>query len=214
MDPAQGTLFAIDNDPTARRALTASASSLGIKCELFSTAEEFLDYYDPALAGCVLVNLRLPGMDGLQLHEHLAALGSILPVILLSAAADVSLVVRAMKQGALAFLQIPYQEPELIDTIRKALDLNARVRESLAFQADVQRCLETLTPREHHLMELVIAGVPNKRIAYILELSPRTVDRVRASVFRKMRVKSAVELANIVVKSQISVMQPVNLQFQ
>jgi FixJ family two-component response regulator len=196
-DSSQETLFAVDDDPKARKALAALTSSLGIRCELFSSAEEFLDYYNPSLAGCVLADVRLKGINGLELQDHLAALGSVLPVILIGAYADVSLAVRGMQNVAMAIIEKPYQDDELTDAIRTAFDLNASARESLTVQVDVQRCLEALTQRERRLMELVVTGVPNKRIANILGISQRTVDRVRAMVFEKMHVESAVELAQV-----------------
>jgi two-component system, LuxR family, response regulator FixJ len=198
MDFADSALFVVDDDATARRAVEALASSLNIPCRSFSSAEEFLDYHRPSLAGCLLLDVGLPGMSGLELQERLSAVGSTLPVILISGRADVASAVRGMRRGALTMLEKPYQADELADAIREAMQCHARVRESHAIHAEVQRCLATLTPREHALMEMVITGMPNKRIARILGTSSRTVDRLRARVYEKMCVESAIELAQAV----------------
>ena len=136
MKTSHGTLFVIDDDPKSRKAVAALASSMKIRCETFASAEGFLDRYDPSLTGCALVDFRLGGMDGLQLQERLQAMGSALSVILISAYADVSLAVRAMKNGAVAFIEKPYKNDELADAIRKALDRCTHARQSLAEQAE------------------------------------------------------------------------------
>ena len=122
MKTSQVTLFVVDDDSKSRKAVAALASSLKIRCETFASAEGFLDRYDPSLTGCALVDFRLGGMDGLQLQERLQAMGSTLPVVLISAYADVSLAVRALKGGAVAFIEKPYKDDELADAIRKALE--------------------------------------------------------------------------------------------
>jgi FixJ family two-component response regulator len=201
MDPAQGTIFVVDCDPKAQAAYGALSASMVIRCELFSSAREFLDYYHPGLAGCVLIDMRLDGnAAGLQLQEQLASMGSMLPVILITADADVPSIVRGMKNGAMAIFQKPCPDNELAEAIRAGLKLNACSRESFMSRENVRRCLDALTPRELDIMDLILAGVPNKRISHLMDISPRTVDRVRAGLFRKMQVKSAVELANNVAK--------------
>jgi FixJ family two-component response regulator len=121
MKTYQVTLFVVDDDSKSRKAAAALASSLKIRCETFASAEGFLDRYDPSLTGCALVDFRLGGMNGLQLQERLQALGSTLPVVLISAYADVSLAIRALKGGAVAFIEKPYKADELADAIRKAM---------------------------------------------------------------------------------------------
>ena len=134
MKTSHGILFVIDDDPKSRKAVAALASSMKIKCETFVSAEGFLDRYDPSLTGCALVDYRLGGMDGLQLQERLQAMGSALSVILVSAYADVSVAVRAMKSGAVAFVEKPYKNDELADAICKALDRSTHTQQSLAAQ--------------------------------------------------------------------------------
>jgi FixJ family two-component response regulator len=129
-------LFVIDDDCRSRKAVAALASSMKIGCVTFASAEGFLDYYRPSLTGCVLVDYRLGGMDGLQLQEHLHTMGSSLPLILISAYGDASLAVRALKSGAVAFIEKPYRNDELADAVRKALDCCTYSQQPMAEQAE------------------------------------------------------------------------------
>jgi signal transduction histidine kinase len=139
MKTSQDTLFVIDDDPKSCRAVAALASSLKIKCETFASAEEFLDRYDPSLTGCALIDFRLRGMDGLRLQELLRAMGSLLSVVVVSGNADVSMTVRAMKNGALAVIEKPYRSDDLVDTVLEALDQSTRLQQSFAGQTDDPR---------------------------------------------------------------------------
>jgi signal transduction histidine kinase len=135
----QGTLFVIDDDRNSRKAVAALASSLKIKCETFASAEEFLEHYDSLMLGCALVDVHLPGIDGLQLLERLRAADSLLSVVVVSAYADVSMAVRAMKRGAVSVLEKPYRADDLIATVLEALDLSARLEQPLAQHSDSGR---------------------------------------------------------------------------
>jgi FixJ family two-component response regulator len=198
MNTDNKTLFVVDDDPDACRSAAALASSMGIDCQAFSSAESFLESHDPSRPGCVLIDLRLGGMSGFDLQEQLAARGSTLPVIVISAYADVPATVRLMRKGALTVLEKPYQADELAEAIRLAFEVDDRGRETRARHRQAQRCIGKLSPRERDAMELIVAGKPNRWIARHLGVSPRTVDRLRAAVFRKMEVETAVELARIV----------------
>jgi FixJ family two-component response regulator len=195
VDPLKGTLFVVDDDPKARKAVAILARSLRIQCETFTSGEAFLDYYQPSLEGCLLIDLRLEGMSGLQLQERLMALGSLLPVILISAYATVPLTVQGIRNGALTLLEKPYLDDELTDAILDALARNIVLRESHTSQQDTKRQLETFAPLDQEIVKLVIDGMPNKRIAKILKVSQRTIERRRAMVLEKMGVESAIELA-------------------
>ncbi len=204
MNESVATLFVVDDEPDARRGVAALASSMGIRCETFASGEELLDRFNPAAAGCLLVDLRLTGMSGLELIERLAVKGSTLPVILISAFADVRTTVRAMKNGALTVIEKPYQADELADAIRAAVESNRQSREERARRAEVRRRISTLTPRERQTMEMIMAGKPNKAIARELNLSQRTVDRTRAVLLEKMGVESAVGLARVVTDARVA----------
>ncbi len=129
MNTSQGTLFVVDDDPKSRKAMVALASSMKIRSETFASAEEFLDRYDPSLRGCALVDYRLGGMDGLQLLDRLRAMGGLLPVVLISAYGAAPLAARAMKRGAVAFVEKPYQNDDLVDAIRMAMERSASARQ-------------------------------------------------------------------------------------
>ncbi len=195
---SQETLFVVDDEPDARRGVAALASSMGLRCETFESGENLLAHFSPTAAGCVLIDLRLNGMSGLELQQQLAARGSTLPMILISAYADVRTTVRAMKSGAFAVIEKPYQADELADAIQAAIEADRRGREIQAKRADVRRRIAGLSARERRTMELIMAGKPNKAIARELDLSQRTVDRVRAVVLEKMGVDSAVQLTRVV----------------
>jgi two-component system, LuxR family, response regulator FixJ len=141
MMASKGTLFVIDDDPKSRKAVAALASSMQIECDTFASAEGFLEHYDPSLTGCALVDFRLGGMDGLHLQERLQAMDSALSVILISACADASLARRAMKNGAVAFIEKPYKNDDLADAIRNALDRCTRARQPLTAEAKERQYL-------------------------------------------------------------------------
>jgi two-component system, LuxR family, response regulator FixJ len=136
VNASQGTLFVVDDDPKSRKAVTALARSMKIRCEPFASAEEFLERYEPSLTGCALIDFRLGGMDGLELQGRLQAMGSGLSVIVISAYADMRLAVRALKSGAVAFIEKPYQNDDLADAICKGLDRSPRMQQSLGEQGD------------------------------------------------------------------------------
>jgi FixJ family two-component response regulator len=136
MNTSEDILFIVDDDPMARKAVAAWASSMKIRCETFASAEGFLDRYDPSLSGCALVDFRLGGMDGLELQDRLHTLGSMLAVVLISAYADVSLAGRALKGGAVAFVEKPYKDDELADAVRKALERSADLRQASAMHVE------------------------------------------------------------------------------
>jgi FixJ family two-component response regulator len=151
MKTSQVTLFVVDDDPRSRKAVAALASSLNLRCETFASAEGFLARYDPSLTGCVLVDFCLGGMDGLQLQERLQATGSALSVVLISAYADQSLAGRALKGGAVAFIEKPYKADELADAIRKGLERSTHASHSPAEQTEEQQRLAAQElPARHH----------------------------------------------------------------
>jgi FixJ family two-component response regulator/two-component sensor histidine kinase len=209
MEGCDSTLFIVEDDPRSRRALGALASSLQIKYEVFASAEEFLERYESSLWGCALIDYRLGGMDGLRLQEELQAMNSMLSVVLISAHADVSMAVRAMKNGALTLIEKPYQHNELSDAVHKAMTRSEQVRRLREGLAEQRQRLESLTAQERQMVDLVLAGVPQKRATRLLKISLRTVNRLRAAVYRKMGVGSCVELARIVAALEGSVLNDV-----
>ena len=204
MSADKTTLFVVDDDPDACRSAAALASSMGLACETYSSAESFLESFQSSRPGCVLIDLRLNGMSGFDLQEELVARGSELPVIVISAYADVPATVRLMRNGALTVLEKPYRADELAEAIRVAIEMDCQQRAARAERRRLQERIDALPPRERQTMDLIVAGKPNKAIARQLDVSHRTVDRLRAAVLRKMGIDTAVELARIVGELQAS----------
>lgn len=204
MDTQNATVYVVDDDSSTRRSMAALAASCGIGCRTFASAEDFLahcrtcDCRDRSPAGCLVIDVRLQDMDGIELQEELLSKGCLMPVIMVSGYADVPTAVRAMRNGALTVLEKPLESMELLSSIRRAIDADRASAHLLARQSETLRRLDSLDARELHVLELIIAGVPNKCISSQMAISQRTVDRLRAAVFEKMGVDSAVELTRLI----------------
>src|ERR1700761_4911500 len=205
MDEASknATVYVVDDDDGMRRALSLLLNTMGYKTAAFATPAEFLEKFKSDSAGCLLLDIRMPGMSGLELQQHLNRMGSMLPVIFITGHGDVPMAVQAMKEGAFEFVQKPFRDQDLLDRINHALKQDQENRNSLALRADVAQRLASLTPRERQVMELVVDGAANKVIAIDLALSERTVEIHRAKVMEKMGARSVAHL----VKLQMSLSQ-------
>lgn len=190
-----GKVFIVDDDEAIRDALTWLLQSRGVQAQAFASAEEFLVQWHPSMAGCLLLDIRMSGMSGLDLFERLREVQSRLPVIFLTGHGDVPMAVGALKRGARDFVEKPFNDNELVDRVIEALEWDCARRTEDADSAVVTTNLETLTSRERQVMDLVLAGKLNKVIADELGITMRTVEVHRAHVFEKMGVKTAVELA-------------------
>lgn len=187
----------VDDDEAIRDALGWLFQSRQLTTRPYASAEEFLNAYQPDLAGCLVVDMRMPGMSGMDLFEALLARGCTLPTLFLTGHGDVPMAVGALKKGAWDFLEKPFNDNELVNRVIAALEHDATRRANAAGGSDVQRRLQKLTTREHEVMQLILAGKLNKVIADALGISMRTVEVHRAKVFEKMGVKTAVELAGL-----------------
>jgi FixJ family two-component response regulator len=190
-------VYVIDDDDGMRRALSLLLSTVGYKTLVFATPSDFLAHFDPDIHGCLVLDIRMPGMSGLELQQHLNRTGSMLPVIFITGHGDVPMAVQAMKEGAFEFIQKPFRDQDLLDRINHALQQDAESRHNLARCADVVRRLETLTPRERQVMDMVVDGSANKVIAIDLNLSERTVEIHRAKVMEKMGARSVAHLVKL-----------------
>jgi FixJ family two-component response regulator len=202
MTTRKPTVFVVDDDPGVLDSLALLLRSVGLEAATYAAANEFLDDYDPERPGCLVLDVRMPGMSGLQLQEALQARGSTLPIIFLTAHGDVPMAVRAVKAGAEDFIQKPFRDQELIDKIQRALEENRRLRSELGQQDEILGRMAKLTPREKEVMDLVVAGKANKVIAQRLGLSQRTVEIHRARVMEKMGAGSVAELVRMVVETR------------
>lgn len=189
--------YLVDDDEAIRDALSWMLKSRGIPCTTFASAEAFLSAWHRDLAGCVVLDMRMSGMTGLDCFDRLRDMEASLPVIFLTGHGDVPLAVATLKKGAFDFFEKPLNDNELATRIQEAMALDARQREANASVDSLNARLASLTTRERQIMELVLAGKFNKVIADELNISMRTVEVHRANLFDKMQVKTAVELANL-----------------
>lgn len=190
-------VYVIDDDADVRALLVALLSSVSIPTRTFASGVEFLREVDRSFSGCVLLDVRMPEMSGLEVADHLRRRELGLPVVLMSAFADVPMVIRAMKAGAVDFVQKPFNSQDLLDRIQQAL-AQARQRPAGALAGSAAQCLESLTRRERQVLELIVVGKLNKEIAVDLGIGLRTVETYRAHVMRKMECRSLVELIQAV----------------
>jgi FixJ family two-component response regulator len=194
------TIFVVDDDSAVRDALKLLLRSVGQAVETYGSAQEFLDAYSEDRPGCLVLDIRMPGMSGLELQQKLNEKHSILPIIFITGHGDVPMAVEAMQAGAVDFIQKPFRDQDLIDRINQALEKDSSNRAALGERNDIRRRLETLTPREREVLDLVVHGKANKVIAGDLKLSQRTVEIHRARVMEKMQASSLAHLVRMVLE--------------
>ena len=203
--PSPGpTVFVVDDDGAIRKAVSRLLRSAGIAVAIFESPTEFLEQYDPNMPGCLVLDLAMPGFDGLQLQTALGEKGSILPIIFLSGHGDVSKSVQAMKCGAFDFLTKPVNAKNLLPVTRAAIERDAVARRERAELSEIRARVDTLTPRERELLEHVVAGKLNKQIACDLGITEATVKMHRARVLAKMKTQSVAELTRLTERCGIS----------
>ena len=194
MTNSNPNVFVVDDDPSVRRSLRRLIESVGLNVETYATAQEFLDKYQRGQSGCLVLDVRMPGLGGLELQERLAADNLRIPIIFITGHGDVPMTARAMKAGAVDFIQKPFNEQDLLDAISRALETDAKQRKIRAEQDHVMALVETLTPREREVMMLVVTGKLNKEIAAQLGITEKTIKVHRARVMEKMQANSLAEL--------------------
>ncbi len=194
---SEPTVFVVDDDSEVRDTLKWLVESVGLNIETFASAQDFLNAYDPNRPGCLVTDVRMPGMSGIELQEKLMAEEVTLPIIVVSGYADVPTAVRSMKGGAIDFVEKPFNEQMMLERIQLSILEDARLRQKRAQRERAQARLKSLTPREHQVMDLVILGRSNKQIARELDISPKTVEVHRSHVMAKMDAHSLAELVVI-----------------
>jgi two-component system, LuxR family, response regulator FixJ len=197
------TVFIVDDDQDMLDAMTVMAETIGLKAETFSSAQDFLNRYHPGRPGCLVLDIRMPGMNGLTLQRTLQERDIELPIIVMSGHADIPLVVHAMKAGAVDFFEKPFLEQELLDRIQQAFELDARMRERKLKRRDSAERLATLTPREREVLTRLIDGKAGKQIAAEMGISYKTMEKFRYRVMHKMKADSIAELVLLAVKLDI-----------
>jgi two-component system response regulator FixJ len=198
----------VDDDQGVRDSLAFLLQSAGFGVCTYDSADAFLAVAPGLVCGCVLTDVRMPGMDGLALQRHLAALGGSLAVVVMTGHADVPIAVGALKAGARDFLEKPFEDDRLFAVVREALAASQRAQEEQQASAGIAGRLATLTPREREVLDRLVAGLPNKTIAYDLGTSPRTVEVQRARVMEKMGARSMAELVRMVLALERSSGKP------
>jgi two-component system, LuxR family, response regulator FixJ len=201
MTPNSAVIHLIDDDEAVRRALAFLLGTAGLAVRVYESGQSFLDGLDTAQAGCIVSDVRMPGIDGLELQKRLKQRGVTMPVIIMTGHADVPLAVAAMKSGAVDFIEKPFPDAVLLTAIGNALEKQGRQAASSSEAGEVRTRLASLTPREKQVLDGLLAGHPNKTIAYDLGLSPRTVEVHRANVMTKMAASSLPELVRMVIRA-------------
>ncbi|MDH3221795.1 MAG: sigma-70 family RNA polymerase sigma factor [Gammaproteobacteria bacterium] len=202
---AEQVVYVVDDDPSARESLCWLLDTEGIATRAFDSAESFLGAWSSDWSGCIMVDIRMPGKSGLQLQEELNGLQNRMPVIVLTGHADVPIAIRAMKLGALDFLEKPYSDHELLTSVRSALELGREINRAELEKSRLAEALDTLTEREREVMCLVVEGMTNKGIAAQLGISDKTVEVHRSRVMEKTAARSLSELVRmcLILKDQL-----------
>ncbi len=196
--PDEPTVFLVDDDRSVRDALKWLIESIHLPVETFASAGQFLADFDPARPGCLVADIRMPGMSGLELQHELRARHASIPIILITGHGDVPMCVRAFESGAFGFLEKPVNEQQLLDSIQRAIEDDRKNRQQVVVAADLAPRIELLTERERELMDLLVAGKSMKQVAARLGISLPTCSKHRTRVLEKMQVQNDVELVRFV----------------
>lgn len=193
----QPTIFIVDDDAAIRRAMKALLDSVNLASEIFSSADEFLKKVSNRRPGCLVLDIRMPGLSGLELQQELNRRGNRIPVIFITGHGDVPMAVEAMQNGALDFIQKPFRDQDLLDRVSDALKTDQQRRAEEEQYSAIAERIATLTNREREVFDLVVTGKPNKVIAYELGVSQRTVEIHRSRVMEKMQASSLADLVRM-----------------
>lgn len=200
----QPTVFVVDDDPAVRKGIKFLTNSVDLRFVEFSSAQEFLSNYDPSQAGCLILDMRMPNMSGLDLQEELNKLDYVLPIIFLTGHGNVPASVKALKAGAFDFIEKPPQDQILLDTVQKAIRKNAQDRIAMQYKQQLQAKLSLLSDKEVDILKMVADSQPNKTIAFKMGLSEKTIEYHRAKIMRTLEVNSVQELTKFALKAGVS----------
>lgn len=193
----QPTVYIVDDDADLRDSLCWLMETVGLRVRAFGSAAEFLGGFSPNGPGCLVIDVRMPGKSGLELFEELVRRGEGMPAIFMTAFADVPMAIRAMKSGAVEFVEKPFNRQALLDKVQRAVEEDARRRDLLADRQALEARFRSLTEKEREVLDLIKEGLPNKAIAARLEITPRAVEMRRAGLMRKLAARSLAELLRL-----------------
>lgn len=191
------TVFVVDDDPGMRKSMRVLLKSADLNAEIFESAKDFLDSYDPARGGCLILDLRMPEISGIELQERLVKMGNLLPIIIVSGHANVATAVKSMKLGSFEFLEKPFSPERLLEQVNAALEMDRETRVRRTQKAALRARLDRLTAKERDILALVVAGKQSKMIADQLGLSVSTVDNHRANLMKKLGAGTTADLTRI-----------------
>jgi FixJ family two-component response regulator len=196
-EDSEQIVFVVDDDESMRVALTYLFRSMNLRVEVFSTAKAFLESKLPNIASCLVLDIRLPGINGLEFQDVLAKAGIHIPIVFMTGHGDIPMSVKAMKAGAIDFLPKPFRDQDMLDAVMRAFDQDRKRRDEDRAVSQLRHLFETLTRREREVLTLVISGLMNKQIAYRLEVSEITVKIHRGQVMKKMEARSLADLVRM-----------------
>lgn len=191
------TVFIVDDDEAVRDSMGWLMQSVGLHVETYDSAHAFMEHYSVERPGCLVLDIRMPGMSGLDLQQKLIDEDIQVPVIIISGHGDVPIAVRAMKAGAVDFIEKPFNDQVLLDAVQRAISVDEQLRGTAAQQADIRERIGLLTPRETEVLHMVVDGMSNKLIAAALDVSQKTVEAHRAKVMEKLQAKSLSQLVRM-----------------
>jgi RNA polymerase sigma factor (sigma-70 family) len=206
MNETGPVVFVVDDDPVVCRSMKRLIGTLGLEAQTFNSAHDFLRAQRPNAPGCLVLDVRLPDLSGLDLQQELAKAHVDLPIIFVTGHADIPMSVRAMKAGAVEFLTKPFREQDLLEAIQHGIAQDRQARERRAAISELQQRLDSLTPREHEVFPLVVSGLPNRQIADKLGASERTIKIHRGQLMRKMQAESLADLVRM--GEQLKIISP------
>jgi FixJ family two-component response regulator len=197
---SEPTVFIVDDDAAVLDSIAELVMSVGLRAATFRSAQEFRDGFDPEQPGCLVLDVRMAHISGPALQDELNAIGTRIPIVFISGHGDIAVAIKTIKAGAVDFVQKPYREQQLLDSINEALRRDAEARQLTSSSESFTERLATLTGRERDVLEQVVKGLPSKSIARVLDISYRTVELHRGHIMEKLRVRSAAELIRLVIE--------------